>query len=159
MAADVSSLSDVLAGSHWRNALAAFAHVIIGRRQRIVLANNTTRGSRTAAECFKSHARLDACVFGDVALRRLDLGAAFDRCDGSDLECEDDSDCESFARLSKTDRGCLDLQFVYRRGVVDGLLIQLLNDARHLFHRGDCARVGRGAVSFANDLIWSVLGS
>ena len=123
MAPDVSSLSDVLAASHRRNALAAFAHVIIGRRQRIVLANNTTRGSRTATERVQSHARLDACVFGDAALRRLDLGAAFDRSDGSDLECEDDSDCESLARLSKTDRGYLDLQFVFRRGSVDRLLV------------------------------------
>src|SRR5438093_13558507 len=123
MAGNLSALSDVLAARHRRNALAAFAHVIIGRRQRIVLANNTTRGSRTAAECFQSYARLDACVSRDVALRRLDRGAAFDRSDGRNLERQDDSDRRSLARLSETDRRDSDLQFVYRRGSVDGFLV------------------------------------
>src|ERR1041385_2893219 len=123
MAGNLSSLSDVLAARHRRNALAAFAHISIGRRQRIVLANNPTRGSRTASECFESHARLDACVSRDASLRRLDCGAAFDWSDGRDLECEDNSDRRSFARLSQTDRWNLDLQFIYRCGSVDGVLV------------------------------------
>ena len=118
MAAGVSSLSDVPAACYRRNTLAAFAHVIIGRRQRIVLANNTTRGSRTAAECFQSHARLDARVFRDAALRCLDRGAAFDRSDGSDLECEDNPDRQPLARLSETDRSNTNLRLVRGSAVV-----------------------------------------
>ena len=68
------------------------------------------------------------------------------------MEREDDSDRQSYARLSEIDRRDLDFQFGYLSGFVDGLLVQLRDDARYLFHRSDRACTRGSTVFVKNDL-------
>src|SRR3989442_5623022 len=123
MADNISALSGILAAAFGRNSLAAFAHLVADGRQWALLANHPTCRCRIAAKRFESHAGLSACFSRAAALWRLDRRAAADWGERCDLEREDYSGRESFARISQTDCCDSDLWFSRRRSSVDGFFV------------------------------------
>src|SRR5437868_8946629 len=152
MVAGVSTLSHVPTVTDCGDAVAAFAHVVTCGRQRIVLADHPTCRRGTFAECVESYARLYTCLFGDGALRRLDLRVATDRSDRGDLERQDNSGSQSLARLSEINRSNFGIRLVRGGATVVWLFRQLHRNARYLLYDSDGPCAGGGAVSVADDL-------
>ena len=79
----LSSLLVFAADIACRNDLAIVTKNCAAGRQRSVLENHATRGSRVTARSFAAYAGLSASVSRDTSLRSLAVGVAINRCQAS----------------------------------------------------------------------------
>src|SRR5262249_2825373 len=126
------------------NDLAVVSNDSVAGQQWSVLAHHAAFGRRSVAADFESLARISASVSGNASLRRLDRCVAVDWRTGrrARLGIEDSSGSASSARLSARDWWIIDRCTRRRRGPVVWFFDGLLNHARPLLHRRDCARPG-----------------